>query len=355
MQQISEKLRDWYRRNKRDLPWRQTSDPYIIWISEILLQQTRVTQGVDYFLRFVDRFPDLQALANASEDEVLKYWEGLGYYSRARNLHAAARNLVLEWNARFPETYDSILALKGIGEYTAAAIASIVWNQPYAVVDGNVYRVLSRLFALDIPIDTGAGKKAFARLASDVMDNNHAGEHNQAIMEFGALYCVPRNPDCPACIFSDICQAYLTNDVALYPCKQGKTKVRHRYFHYFHIVDGELTYLHKRGAGDIWQGLYELPLIETDVPADFSTLQQTNGFKELFKDCGVLNITWVLPEVKHVLSHQVLHAAFYQIGVEKNGRNLNRYLPVLSENLKEYAFPRLLQIYWEKAEGKLLN
>ncbi|MDD2436939.1 MAG: A/G-specific adenine glycosylase [Massilibacteroides sp.] len=355
MQTISEKLRKWYRANKRDLPWRESSDPYIIWISEIMLQQTRVAQGYDYFLRFTARFPDVKALAEASEDEVLKCWEGLGYYSRARNLHAAAKHVFYDLGGVFPDTYEKILSLKGVGEYTAAAIVSIVWNQPYAVVDGNVYRVLSRLFALEVPIDTGMGKKIFYTLAAEVMDCNYAGEHNQAIMEFGALCCLPRNPDCFLCIFSDICQAYTLGKVSFFPHKQGKTKTRYRYFYYFHVQNEDQTFLHKRIAGDIWQGLYELPLIETAEPADFSELQETEAFKKMFEDCGKTDISLELSGIKHVLSHQILYVTFYRINIKNTGRGLERYKQIPSENLKEYAFPRLLQIYWEKAGGKLSN
>ncbi|WP_085535942.1 A/G-specific adenine glycosylase [Massilibacteroides vaginae] len=350
---ISEKIRAWYRINKRDLPWRNSTDPYVIWISEIMLQQTRVAQGYDYFLRFTERFPDVQSLAEASEDEVLKYWEGLGYYSRARNLHAAAKCILTDFNGRFPDQYIDVLSLKGVGEYTAAAIVSFVWNQPYAVVDGNVYRVLSRLFGLDTPIDTGKGKKAFAELATQIMDREYAGEHNQAIMEFGALQCVPRNPDCVSCIFSDNCLAYAQNKVSLLPFKQGKTKVRTRYFHYFHIIEGNKTYLHKRPSGDIWQGLYEFPLIETSVQMDFAELEQSQSFRELFSGSEGIEIGYTLSGIKHILSHQTLNASFYQIQLQKAAQNLEAYQQISIENLTDYAMPRLLHIYLEKTGGKL--
>lgn len=350
---ISAKLRDWYKINKRDLPWRETSDPYIIWISEIMLQQTRVAQGYDYFIRFTNRFPDVFALAEASEDEVLKHWEGLGYYSRARNLHSTAKRIVAEFNGDFPADYEQILSLKGIGEYTAAAIASLAWNKPYAVVDGNVYRVLSRLFGLATPIDTGRGKKEFYELATQVMDADYAGEHNQAIMEFGALQCIPRNPDCLSCVLTDTCLAYATNKVSVLPYKQGKTKVRARYFHYFHIQQGEDTFLNKRLPGDIWQGLYEFPLIETESPADLSMLEQTDVFRDLFSGCEGLKFSIALRDVKHVLSHQVLHTSFYQVKVEKVGDNIDYFTRIPSESLGDYAIPRLLHIYLEKRDGKL--
>ncbi len=350
---ISQKLREWYQINKRDLPWRNSTDPYIIWISEIMLQQTRVAQGYDYFLRFTDRFPDVKSLAEAPEDEVLKYWEGLGYYSRARNLHAAAKRIMTDFNGQFPEKYEEVLSLKGVGEYTAAAILSFVWNQPYAVVDGNVYRVLSRLFGLATPIDTGKGKKEFYDLAARVMDDRHAGEHNQAIMEFGALHCVPRNPDCVSCIFVDNCLAHASGQVASLPFKQGKTKVRPRYFHYFHIIDGDDTYLHKRPPGDIWQGLYEFPLIETASPMDFADLERSSAFRELFSGSEGMEIDCALSGIKHILSHQTLNSSFYRVSLQKTGEKIASYKRIPSENLNDYAIPRLLHIYLEKIEGKL--
>lgn len=350
---ISERLRAWYKVNKRDLPWRQSTDPYIIWISEIMLQQTRVAQGHDYFMRFTERFPNVRSLAEAPEDEVLKHWEGLGYYSRARNLHTTARRIMTEFGGRFPNRYENILSLKGIGEYTAAAIASFAWNQPYAVVDGNVYRVLSRIFGIDTPIDTTKGKKEFYELATHIMDIPHAGEHNQAMMEFGALHCVPRNPDCETCIFSDSCMAYASDNVASLPVKQGKTKVRSRYLHYFHILHDQDTYLHKRPAGDIWQGLYEFPLIETESPADFPELEKSPAFRELFYGAGKPEICQVVSNIKHQLSHQTLYVSFYQIRIQKAGDKLCNYQRIPSENLNNYAIPRLLHIYLEKTSRKL--
>ncbi|MDD4514963.1 A/G-specific adenine glycosylase [Massilibacteroides sp.] len=350
---ISVKLRDWYQKNKRDLPWRKTDDPYIIWISEIMLQQTRVAQGYDYFLRFTERFPDVRSLAEAPEDEVMKHWEGLGYYSRARNLHVTAKRIVEEFGGIFPSDYETVLSLKGIGEYTAAAIVSISWNKPYAVVDGNVYRVLSRLFGVETPIDTGKGKKEFAELAAHIMDVKHAGEHNQALMEFGALYCIPRNPDCESCIFADRCLAYAKGNVSQLPVKQGKTKVRHRYFYYFHILSGRDTFLNRRGKGDIWEGLYEFPLIETDRKMDFVEIEQTAAFRQLFSGSLHLEINSTLTDVKHVLSHQILHAVFFQIRLDCIGEGMEDYLRIPSGNLDDYAFPRLLHIYLEKIKGNL--
>lgn len=348
-------LLTWYKENKRLLPWRESSDPYIIWISEIILQQTRVAQGLDYFYRFTERFPDVVSLASAEEDEVLRYWQGLGYYSRARNLHAAAKSVMEKYNGVFPREYKDILSLKGIGEYTAAAIVSFVWNKPYPVVDGNVYRVLSRLYAVDTPIDTTKGKKQFLELAEVVMNPEHAGLHNQAIMELGALQCVPLNPDCGICPLKERCLAYAMGNVQSFPVKQNKTKTRIRYFHYLYIINNRQTWLFRRGKKDIWEGLYEFPLIETEEPADFAGLQQTEAFQRLFAGAGNLDVTVAMTNVKHVLSHQTLYATFYRVGIEKVGEGLNSYLPVPIEEIDRYAVPRLIQIYLEKMSGNLFE
>lgn len=346
--EISDILIDWYETHKRDLPWRRVSDPYIIWISEIILQQTRVAQGKDYFLRFTERFPNIQTLAEAHEDEVLKYWEGLGYYSRARNLHTAAHQLMERYNGQFPTAYNDVLSLKGIGEYTAAAIVSFVWNKPYPVVDGNVFRVLSRLFALDTPIDTGKGKKEYTELAASVMNPKKAGLHNQAIMEFGALQCTPQNPSCMFCPLQSKCVGFASGSPLSYPVKQNKTKTRNRYLHYLHILYKGETFLNRRSDKDIWQGLYEFPLIETESPIDFAQLQETNNFRHLFKDAGKLSVSVELSNIKHILSHQILYATFYKIEIEKIPASLKSYTKIPNTTINEYAIPRLLQIYLEK-------
>jgi len=260
-QHVSIILQEWYAVNKRDLPWRHTKDPYLIWVSEIILQQTRVAQGLDYYNRFVGRFPNIRSLAEAEQVEVLKYWQGLGYYSRARNLHETAIDICRRWNGIFPERYDDILALKGIGEYTAAAIASLAWNLPYPVVDGNVYRVLGRLFTIETPIDTGKGKKEYRELATLLMPPEQAGLHNQAMMEFGALQCIPQTPDCETCPLSGSCFGYASGNPQQYPVKQNKTKIRNRYLHYFIILHGTDTFIRRRSEKDIWEGLYEFPLL----------------------------------------------------------------------------------------------
>lgn len=343
----SKSLVNWYKEHRRDLPWRRSSDPYIIWISEIILQQTRVAQGLDYFNRFVARFPDVRALAVASEDEVLRYWQGLGYYSRARNLLEAARTICRDFGGIFPRTYNEVRSLKGIGDYTAAAIVSFAYDLPYPVLDGNVYRVLARLFALSTPIDSTRGKKEFAELAGLLLDKEHPGLHNQAIMELGALQCVPRQPDCSLCPLMDKCMAYAAGEVSAYPVKQQKLKTRPRYFHYLHIVCGNDTYIQRREGKDIWQGLYQLLLIETDTPADFAELQQSDAFRRLLSDCGRMEISVVLRDIKHVLSHQTLYASFYYIKVEREGKTLNEYLRIPLSSLENYAFPRLILRYFQ--------
>ena len=348
--EISYLLRSWYQENKRELPWRNASDPYVIWISEIILQQTRVAQGMDYFYRFMERFPDVASLAQADEDEVLKYWQGLGYYSRARNLHAAAKEIMQRFGGTFPSRYADVISLKGIGEYTAAAIVSFAWNQPYPVVDGNVFRVLSRLLAVDVPIDTSKGKKTFTELAGYLMDPQHAGEHNQAVMELGALQCVPQHPDCAMCPLNAHCAAYAAGRVADFPVKQHKMKTRNRYFHYFYIQYKGTTWITRRGKKDIWEGLYEFPLIETERPMDFAELQQTAAFRRLFDGAGDLSVSVDLSDVKHVLSHQVLYAAFYRVEIAKENRALRGFLRSPFSDIDRYAVPRLIHLYLERLE-----
>ena len=232
MHPFSQKIIFWYEHNKRDLPWRNTRDPYLIWLSEIILQQTRVDQGMSYYLKFVGEFPTVKQLAKADNEKVMKLWQGLGYYSRARNLHTTAKIILLEHKGVFPKEFETILALKGVGEYTAAAIASFAYNKPYAVVDGNVYRVLSRVFDISTPIDSTQGKKEFNHLAGELLDKNKPAIYNQAIMEFGAMQCKPINPYCAVCPLNTMCLAYSKKLVAELPVKSKKTKVRDRYFNY---------------------------------------------------------------------------------------------------------------------------
>jgi len=341
----SEILIEWYSENKRALPWRDTKDPYYIWISEIILQQTRVAQGYDYYQRFIMRFPDIKSLADAEQTEVLKYWQGLGYYSRARNLHEAAKDIMTRFQGIFPSNYDDIISLKGIGEYTAAAIVSIVWNQPYPVLDGNVFRVLSRLFSIETPIDTGKGKKEFINWANLLISPEYAALHNQAIMEFGALQCTPQNPVCDKCPLINDCLGYISGKVRLLPIKQNKTKTRNRYLNYIHIVNKDWTYLQRRSNKDIWEGLFEFPLIETEQMLDFEDLQATEEFRTLFEETGTQILLKLKGDIKHVLSHQVLYVTFYKVEIQNENDFLRKYTKVAISTLDDYPVSRLISSY----------
>lgn len=346
MENFSRKLIDWYRENGRDLPWRRTKDPYLIWISEIILQQTRVAQGYDYYQRFVTRFPDVYALAAADEDEVMRYWQGLGYYSRARNLHAAARSMAEAGG--FPVTYAGVRALKGVGEYTAAAICSFAYDMPYAVVDGNVYRVLSRWLGIDTPIDSAEGKKLFVRVADELLDRDRPDLYNQAIMDFGALQCTPVAPDCLFCPLNDSCVARLKGIAGSLPVKQHKTKVTDRYFNYIYVRMGACTYLHKRTGDDIWKNLFELPLIETTVPVPEGTFRELPEVRALFADGEVPALRLVCGNVKHVLSHRVIYTNFYEVALPENSASFSAFQRVKTEDLGQYAVSRLVHAFLEK-------
>ena len=267
------RLLNWYTINKRILPWRSTSDPYAIWLSEIIMQQTQIKQGSSYYTHFITQFPTVFDLAQASEDEILKLWQGLGYYSRARNMHYTSIDIVNQYKGKFPENYAMLLKLKGIGEYTAAAIASIAFNQPYAVVDGNVFRVLSRIFGIYTPIDSTKGKKEFNTLANKLLNTNDSGSHNQALMEFGALHCTPKRPNCHDCIFSNDCVAHNLQHIDKLPVKKGKQKIQERYFNFIVISDNEYIYLNKRTKKDIWKNLYEFPIIEMSNKTEITDLE----------------------------------------------------------------------------------
>ncbi len=255
---------DWYRQNKRDLPWRNTKNPYKIWLSEIILQQTRVDQGMNYYLKFIRNYPTIFDLANANEQDILNDWQGLGYYSRARNLHFTAKYISTELNGIFPNQFTEIIKLKGIGEYTASAIASFSFDLPYAVLDGNVYRVLSRVFDISTPIDSTEGKKEFQNLANELIDRENPAEYNQSIMEFGAMLCTPANPNCETCPLSSKCLSFANNTIKDRPLKEKKTKVRNRYFNFAIFKDNDQILIEKRIAKDIWQHLYQFPLFETE-------------------------------------------------------------------------------------------
>ena len=344
MNNFSEILINWYREHKRELPWRESSDPYLIWISEIILQQTRVVQGYDYFIRFIKRFPDVTSLAEADEDEVMKFWQGLGYYSRARNLHAAARSM----NGVFPKTYPEVLALKGVGEYTAAAICSFAYNMPYAVVDGNVYRVLSRYLGIETPIDSTEGKKLFASLAGEFLDKSRPAVYNQAIMDFGAIQCTPQNPACLFCPLAGSCMALSKSMVAQLPVKQHKTKTTERFLNYIYVRAGACTFINKRTGNDIWKNLFELPLIETASSVTEEELLALPEFIKLFDKEEVPVVRSICRNVKHVLSHRVLYADFYEVVLPEKTKSFSSYLKIKTNELEQYAVPKLIHAFLEK-------
>lgn len=344
MMQFSNKLIFWYLQNNRDLPWRKTKNPYFVWLSEIILQQTRVAQGLQYYLKFTEHFPTVFDLAKANESTVLKMWQGLGYYSRARNLHFTAKFIVNELNGEFPKTYKEIIKLKGIGDYTASAIASICFNEPTAVVDGNVYRVLSRYFGIKTPTNSTAGIKEFKTLAQTLIDKKQPGAFNQAIMDFGATHCKPQNPLCKTCVFSDSCVALEKKLTKELPVKEKKLKVRKRYFNFLVVkTTTNTTILSERKGKGIWQGLYQFPLIETNKIINKNELISSNDFKKLFPAETTISL-FNKKEIIHKLSHQHLYTQFWVIDTKHNEKatvnwvQINQYpVPVLIANfLKEF-------------------
>lgn len=346
---ICDILMNWYECNKRDLPWRDTQDPYKIWISEIILQQTRVSQGYNYFLRFLERFPNINTLAEADEDEVLKYWQGLGYYSRARNLHKAAKKLQTDFPGSFPKKHDEILKLPGIGKYTAAAISSFAFNDAYAVVDGNVYRVLARLFGIETAIDSSKGQKEFSLLAQKLLDKKQAGLHNQAIMEFGALQCTPTSPDCNICPLIEFCEAFKQKKVAILPKKEKNVKTKKRYFNYLHITFDDSTFLTKREGKDIWQGLYEFPLIESSSTFNSEDFYVDPMFTSIFENTNPI-IHGRSRVYKHILSHQIIEAVFIKIGISSENNLLQKFTRTKTTDLSKYPIARLTDIYLNEIE-----
>jgi A/G-specific adenine glycosylase len=308
---FSKKILAWYYENKRELPWRSTKDPYKIWLSEIMLQQTRVAQGLPYYEKFVTAFPSVFDLADADEEKVLKLWQGLGYYSRARNMHSTAKKIVRDYKGDFPKTYKELIKLKGVGDYTASAIASISFNEPEPVVDGNVYRVLARYFGINLAINSSEGIKHFKSLAREVMDVEEIRDYNQGIMEFGAIQCAPKKPYCLHCPLNDSCIALKENRVHELPVKLKKTKVRKRYFNYLVVLDGKNnTLLEQRQGKGIWQNLYQFPLLETDSEVELNSIKkEATSFLELkdFEDIFLYNSKPII----HKLSHQHLHTKFW--------------------------------------------
>lgn len=341
------KLILWYLQNKRDLPWRGTTNPYFIWLSEIMLQQTRVAQGLPYYEKFVGAFPTVEDLANAPEERILKLWQGLGYYSRARNLHFTAKYVSQELKGVFPDSYKELVKLKGVGDYTASAIASICFDEPAAVVDGNVYRVLGRFFGIETPINSTPGIKEFKSLAQQLMDPSQPGTYNQAIMEFGARHCVPQNPNCGKCIFNDKCVALAQDKVRVLPVKLKKTKIRKRYFNYIvaHSED-QKTILQQRTEKGIWQQLYEFPLIETETEISITDLKKLQKYKELSKSLKIESLLlYNESSVIHKLSHQHLHTRFWVAAISEAPVNIDsvKEKGVAIAKVKDYAVPVLIE------------
>lgn len=337
-------LNVWYATHKRDLPWRKTTNPYAIWISEIILQQTQVAQGLGYFERFMTRFPDVETLAQAPIDDVLKLWQGLGYYSRARNIHASAQQIMVQFGGQFPTTHKDILSLKGIGTYTAAAICSFSYKQPHATVDGNVYRVLARYFGIDTAIDSTAGKKEFSSIASCLLDPVNPDNHNQAMMEFGAIQCTPNNPNCNNCPLQGTCAAFREHRIHELPRKVGKISIRNRYFYYLYISHHNATFLHQRNANDIWQGLYEFPLIETSEAKNEEELLSSESFLHFFEGQPV-TINRVSSVKKHILSHQHIYAKCIHIELSHSTTALNQYVKIAIQDIHNYPVSRLMEFF----------
>lgn len=371
---IGVKIRGWYKKNKRDLPWRQTNDPYKIWLSEVILQQTRVNQGLQYYLDFIKDFPDVLSLARASEDKVLKRWQGLGYYSRARNLHRAARDVVEQMDGRIPGSYDGLLKLKGVGKYTASAIASICFGEARAVVDGNVSRVIARLFGIEEPINNSTGSKVIESLANELLDHNDPGTHNQAMMEFGALQCVPVSPDCERCPLSDHCEARKTDRVTHLPVKIPKRKPVDQWMYFFIFICGEEIIITKRGTEGIWKSLYQFPMVESNAPftakskAPYTDKANSASFEKeiiepmlvqllqgtgLTADGGSLRpdrvtIRKISDPVRHQLTHRTIHARFIHVHPASWPQQLPAgWIKISLDRLNDFPVPRLINRYME--------
>lgn len=359
----------WFAENRRDLPWRHTRDPYAIWLSEVILQQTRINQGMDYWLRFMKQWPTVQKLAAASEDEVLRMWQGLGYYSRARHLHEAAQQIVAQGN--FPHSFDDLCKLKGVGNYTAAAIASIAFSQPVAVVDGNVYRVLARVFGIDTPINSTEGKRTFAELAQSLLPEAEASDYNQAMMDFGAIQCTPVSPRCLLCPLTESCEALRQNKIDTLPVKLKTTKIKTRHLNYIYIRCKGETAIHRRPSGDIWQGLWE-PLLyeeqsagkklpsgeiqsstqilasyENQLTAEklFFNINLLSGKKQNMLNYPVFQL--LRKNVKHVLTHRILMADFYLLEMEEKPTLPPDFIWISEADIDKYALPRLIELLLE--------
>ncbi|WP_245319133.1 A/G-specific adenine glycosylase [Hymenobacter elongatus] len=347
-------LLEWYPRHRRDLPWRHTRDPYAIWLSEVILQQTRVKQGLPYYLDFITTYPTVQELAAAPEDEVLRHWQGLGYYSRARNMHYTAQQVVREYTGVFPGTYSELLRLRGVGQYTAAAIASFAFGEQVAVLDGNVYRVLARVFGIASDIAVPATRKEFQALADTLIPAAAPAEFNQAIMEFGAIQCTPLKPDCLFCPLQSHCYAFQHGMVQELPVKSKAKASRTRYFHYIVLRHGETVYLKKRGAKDIWQGLYDFALTETDT-AELSGLALADAVTALGGQLATDRAEEPVVALRHVLSHQKVEARFHCVWLEQplppaalNTSGLAPFTPSEAHELpKSVLIANYIDKYWK--------
>lgn len=342
---ISRTFTNWYLQNKRNLPWRDTQNPYEIWVSEVILQQTRVDQGLAYYHRFLEVFPTLDALAQAELTDVLKVWQGLGYYSRARNMHEGARYIREHFGSSFPPNYQQLLSIKGIGEYTAAAIGSFSFNLPYAVVDGNVSRVIARLFGIYEPINSTAGIKQIKQMAGEILDTVNPGIHNQAMMEFGAIQCTVHRPECNICPFSMTCHAFNRQTVNSLPVKIKKQKVRDRFFYYLVIHHQQQVALKQRTGKDIWEGLYEFPLIETQTPETIEKITLLIEWRSLTENI-THEIHSVSKEYIQLLSHQKIHARFIQMTIkDDHSQKQNRFSFYPIDRLKDFPLHRLIEKY----------
>ncbi|MCC6725406.1 MAG: A/G-specific adenine glycosylase [Saprospiraceae bacterium] len=357
-------LLQWHLGHHRPMPWKGERNPYLIWLSEIILQQTRVEQGLPYFERFKAAYPTVVDLANAPEDEVMKLWEGLGYYSRARNLHGTAKHISTALNGSFPSDYEGIRSLKGVGDYTAAAIASFAYDLPYVVVDGNVYRVLSRFFGIETPIDTTEGKKQFAKLAQQLLDlcvseefkiaegkqvNSTPSGFNQAIMDFGATHCTPASPKCASCPMQPHCEAQKQGNIGLLPIKSKKLERRNRFFNYLIINHLDKVFIKKREEKDIWQNLYDFPLIETESLQEERSFLSKNKTVQTWLGESDWGIKSVSPPMRQELTHQRIVATFWEIEMEDNFlQKVANWTPIERKNLTTFAFPKVIDLYIRK-------
>jgi A/G-specific adenine glycosylase len=340
-------LLKWNRvQNNRQMPWKGEKDPYKIWLSEIILQQTRVEQGMEYYRRFIERFPDVHKLAKAKDQFIFKLWEGLGYYTRCRNLIAAARYISKELKGKFPETYEEIKALKGVGPYTASAISSFAFNLPHAVVDGNVFRVLSRVFGIAKPIDSTEGKKYFTQLANGLLDKKQPGIYNQAIMDFGAVVCKPAAPLCPTCVFNKTCFAFLNKKVNELPVKEKKISIKKRWFYYLVLEHENETAIQQRTGKDIWNQLYEFPMVEKERETSIETiLQEAEKLGWLLKK--KYEMIAISPLFKQQLSHQLIAGQFIKIRLNKRVNWNKNIIWATTMEMKKLAFPKFINQHLE--------